>query len=821
MTPSNGYHYISEAKYDLAIEYYSQEIISHPNIKQHYWYLGLAQLLSDQIEEAQEIWMSAIANGELEQVEQWMTELASIIKKEVERQYKQVNYPKARLLRQYYQEINPNDLDNIFEIILLDIDLGIFETHVLNEWEILPLLQDEQNLTENQNALKEKKQKLLKVLLALLKSVPSDPLVLEFAESCLPYIDIEMGIGELLEVSNKVHLKFGPNIAIPVAELALKLNNRSYQALAYLSDLHFKAGNTTKSIEIARHHCNLAVNDPIAKLAANNSLLQILLSVCIYWQECFQIVQEVESLSHQISIADIEKMGNLQASSLLVSGFFSPYFRDTPRVDLQTRRHLKSIALQKLNQINSSKIDEYKSLHALKQKVSTNHRPLKIGYLSKSLRRHSVGWLARWLFQYHDRDRFQIYAYFVGYVENDPMQDWFASQVHKAYGKGRKDSPKDIADEISKDGIDILIDLDSMTSTICSTILAFKPAPIQVTWLGWDAGGQSTVDFFFVDPYVLPEDAQEYYAETIWRLPHTFIAVDGFEVGVPTLRRDLLGIPNDAVIYFSSQNSYKRHPDNVRMQMKIIRSVPNSYLLIKGMGEQEALKTFFMETAEKEGVNVDQLRFLPIANTEHEHRANLSIADIVLDTYPYNGATHTLETLWMEIPIVTHVGEQFAARNSYSMMINAGITEGIAWNEEEYVEWGIRLGNNSELRQQISWKLRQSKKSSPLWDTRQFTKEVESAYTQMWAKFQNLSHPSKDVEQNLELPVITTEAQDVNLLGIQSAQQGNINEAIIHFQEAINIQPNYADAHYNLGIALEQNNELHNAINYFYYFRKL
>jgi len=129
------------------------------------------------------------------------------------------------------------------------------------------------------------------------------------------------------------------------------------------------------------------------------------------------------------------------------------------------------------------------------------------------------------------------------------------------------------------------------------------------------------------------------------------------------------------------------------------------------------------------------LRFLPTVPSEAVHRANLGIADVVLDTYPYNGATTTLETLWMCIPLVTRVGEQFAARNSYTMMMNAGITEGIAWTDEEYVEWGVRLGKDAALRQQISWKLRQSRQTAPLWNAKQFTQEMEKAYEQMWSKY--------------------------------------------------------------------------------------
>jgi predicted O-linked N-acetylglucosamine transferase (SPINDLY family) len=211
--------------------------------------------------------------------------------------------------------------------------------------------------------------------------------------------------------------------------------------------------------------------------------------------------------------------------------------------------------------------------------------------------------------------------------------------------------------------------------------------------------------------------------------------VDGFEVGVPTLRREDLKIEKDAVVYLSAQKGYKRHPDTARLQMQIIKEVPNSYFLIKGWGDDEAIKRFFIQSAELEGIDSSRLRFLSLDHSEAQHRANLSIADVVLDTFPYNGATTTLEVLWMGIPLVTRVGEQFAARNSYTMMMNAGITEGIAWSNEEYVEWGIRLGKDEALRQQVAWKLHKSRQTAPLWNGLQFTREIENAYEQMWQKY--------------------------------------------------------------------------------------
>ena len=169
--------------------------------------------------------------------------------------------------------------------------------------------------------------------------------------------------------------------------------------------------------------------------------------------------------------------------------------------------------------------------------------------------------------------------------------------------------------------------------------------------------------------------------------------------------------------------------------MKIIKAVPNSYFLIKGSGDGEEIKNFFTKIAREEGVDSQRLRFLPRDSSEEIHRANLAIADVVLDTFPYNGATTTLETLWMGIPLVTRVGEQFSARNSYTMMVNAGITEGIAKSDEEYLQWGITLGKDAELREQVADKLVKSRRNSPLWNGKQFTRNLETAYQQMWTDY--------------------------------------------------------------------------------------
>jgi predicted O-linked N-acetylglucosamine transferase (SPINDLY family) len=408
------------------------------------------------------------------------------------------------------------------------------------------------------------------------------------------------------------------------------------------------------------------------------------------------------------------------------------YLQDEPLVYRQLQNKLSSLSQSYLlDSLLSSRVKENFNLHY--------PRALKIGYIAHTLKKHSVGWLSRWLLYYHNREQFQIYLYLINQQEDDITQTWFREKADFVYNLPH--FPPKIAAQIEQDEIDILIDLDSLSHAVTCHVMALKVAPVQVTWLGFDASGLPAIDYFIADRYVLPDNAQEYYQETIWRLPQTYLAVDGFEVAVPTLKRDDLGISKDDIIYLTVQTGQKRHPDTIHLQMQILQAVPNSYLLIKGKGDQPVIQQLFKTIAEEYQISLDRLKFLENSPSEEIHRANLSIADVVLDTYPYNGATTTLETLWMEIPIVTKVGKQFAARNSYTFMTNAGLTEGIAWTDEEYVNWGVRLGTDEQLRQQISWKLLQSKRTSPLWNAKQFTKEMEKAYQQMWLKYLE-THPS-------------------------------------------------------------------------------
>jgi predicted O-linked N-acetylglucosamine transferase (SPINDLY family) len=729
-----GYQFLRRGNYAQAAALYEQAIAAEPDVKCHYWHLGLVLLLQGQEGEAQTTWLMGLMEGESSQVEQWTKELKEVLQAEATRRETFQENAVAETIRHQIRELDPQDIDNLLHLIQLAIKQNTYIGEELNDLSVIKLLQSEPSVEVD-----------LELLLGLLESVlnyaPLHPSSLELADACLSYIRSEDSCWTLLNTLlktavNVAYFQKQPGVAVQFLELGLRLDTKNVEFLRHLATCYQNSEQYERGIETAKLLYSLLESLP-DQATANHVILRGLMSAGGHWQEAESIGQRQRSLLTSLVEEKPIPLDLITISRLINSNFFETYFRDTPREFRQLQNQLAQFCQTNTEIQEKEKVDKYRQRHRDRQGIGVKKKPLKIGYLSYCLRQHSVGWLARWLFQHHDRERFQIYGYFV--ASNplyDPLHEWYFSQVSQAYHSSSK---YEIAEQIFQDEIDILVELDSLTLDTTYQVVALKPAPIQVTWLGWDASGIPTVDYFIADPYVLPESAQEYYSEKIWRLPQTYIAVDGFEVDVPTLHREQLGIESDAVVYLSAQRGFKRHPETARLQMKIVKEVPNSCFLIKGGADEASITSFFTQLAEEEGVDSDRLRFLKGDRSESIHRANLGIADVVLDTFPYNGATTTLETLWMCIPLVTRVGEQFAARNSYTMMVNAGITEGIARTDDEYVEWGVRLGKDEALRQQISWKLRQSRRTAPLWNGKQFTREMEKAYEQMWQRYAETS----------------------------------------------------------------------------------
>jgi len=717
---------IDANSYEQIIRFYETEIDAQPEVGLNYHYLGLTYLLKGKEEEAQFIWflgLESVTNSEA-----FSQELGIILKQEAVRQEESLKeYQQAWLIRQHLRLISPQDFDNLVQLVYLSLQLKTLTLEALYDFGLVELVESAPHVVRDDS------------IFQLIQNVMYAPIscqeTLGFITYFLPYVqDKESCIDMLLYMAVKTDL---PN-ALVLVDVCLGIVPDSIVALGCKVKLLIDHDYYAQAIQVAKDMVGLG-KDLYDKIATSHVLLGALMSAGGKWDEALQAFTDYQDVLEQLVIKNPQDIPTSTVAYLSLSSFYAPYFRDNPRIDRSLQNKTAQIIQSNIQKDNQEMVNRFQQ-HQLERRNNPRSKKLKIGYLSTSLRQHSIGWLARSLIEFHDRDHFEIYAYLPQAVAaDDILNKWYVGQFHKVFREGIEfwGNQLLVADQINKDEIDILIDLESATSAMCSTLIVQKPAPIQVTWLGWDASSLPAIDYYIADPYVLPEDAQDYYSEKIWRLPQTYIGVNGFNYALPSLHRQDLEIPEDAIVFFSAQKCYKRHPETIHLQMQILKQVPNSYFVIKGLADENTVQSFFGEIATEEGVGGEQLRFIGNTKSEAEHRANLAIADVVLDTYPYNGATTTMEVLWMGIPIVTKVGTQFASRNSYTMMMNAGVTEGIAWTDAEYLEWGVRLGTEPNLRRDVAWKLRESRKTSPLWNGKQFTKEMEKAYQQMWEIYSN------------------------------------------------------------------------------------
>jgi predicted O-linked N-acetylglucosamine transferase (SPINDLY family) len=712
---------------------------AHP-LLQHY--LGLAYVLQGKEEIAIATWQEK-RYPQLSELQDF-PELLDVLRIEAAKQEAKEQWLLAQRIRQQIQRLNSQDINNSLQLILLAIRLDSLKPALFEELKVIPVLKSKTFLETDLN-----------LDLSLAFTVTQELLeysltwddTAEFINALVPYISdpqpwLDLVRPKLQELVNQ-HEKI---LVCRYADFCLALNRANLELLLQLIPIYESGAFYRKTLELAEQFIQQS-QTLLGQILGNVFRLSSSMWMLGNWDAVSQYRdQQLELLEILFSDYNYNPEELFHPGMIARSLFFLPYFSDRPSEHHHLRQKVGNFYqdtlhayLQHQKQQSSEVYQPYPELtkqgDLAPQRKKIGARKLRVGYLGHYLQRQSVGWLSRWLFANHDHDQFEIYTYF---NQQTVLQE-FSQQCFAEKSDVWRATDEDIlsiAQTIQADEIDVLVEVDSVTCGETYGVMALKPAPIQVSWLGWDATGLSTIDYIMADPYVLPEDAQDYYVEKIWRLPDTYIAVSGFEVEVANYRREQLDIPSDAVVYLNNQTPHKLHPDFVPVQLQILREVPNSYLLVKRWWERDTMESFWGDLAESIGVSRDRLRFLPVAPSEPVYRANLSLVDIVLDCYPYNGATTTLETLWMGIPVVTKVGEQFQARNSYTMMMNAGITEGIAWSDDEYIDWAVRLGTNEGLRKQVFTKLMRSRQTAPLWNAKQFTRDMEAAYQQMWRLYQ-------------------------------------------------------------------------------------
>jgi predicted O-linked N-acetylglucosamine transferase (SPINDLY family) len=357
---------------------------------------------------------------------------------------------------------------------------------------------------------------------------------------------------------------------------------------------------------------------------------------------------------------------------------------------------------------------------------------LRVGYVSPDFRTHPAAFLTRRLYGLHDRSRVQVYGYALTPGDGNPVREEIAGSCDRFVDLSHLQT-EEAARRIFDDEIDILIDLAGYTNYSRSDIFAFKPAPIQVNFLGYPGSlGADYIDYALVDEVVCPPGCEGLWVEKLAYLPDTyFITNNQQRSSAAPLSRTALGLPDAGFVYCCFNNSYKNEPSIFNVWMNILRRVNGAVLWLLGRGKQ--LEQSLRREAQARGIDGDRIIFAPF--WEHDrHLARFRFADLFLDTLHYNAHTTAIDALWMGVPVITCPGQEMPSRVGASLLSAIGLPELIFRSLREYEEAAVRLALNGRELELLKSELAENRTTHPLFDTEGFVRHLEAAYEIMWSR---------------------------------------------------------------------------------------
>jgi predicted O-linked N-acetylglucosamine transferase (SPINDLY family) len=290
------------------------------------------------------------------------------------------------------------------------------------------------------------------------------------------------------------------------------------------------------------------------------------------------------------------------------------------------------------------------------------------------------------------------------------------------------------AKRIKDDGIDVLIDLAGHTAHNRLALFAWKPAPVQVSWLGYFATtGLTAIDYLIADPWTLPENEEVNFTEKIWRLPETRLCFTAPDVNVEI---DPLPARRNGFLTFACFNNLTKMTDKVvALWARVLVAIPDSRLFLKSPQFSEA--SIQQEVSERfAACGVDRSRLIMEGlSSRSEYLKTYQRVDIALDPFPYTGGTTTCEALWMGVPVLTLAGKRFLSRQGVGLMMNAGLQDWVAADLDDYVARAISHASDTKKLAQLRAELRQQVLASPLFDAPGFARQLENALREMWKKW--------------------------------------------------------------------------------------
>lgn len=360
------------------------------------------------------------------------------------------------------------------------------------------------------------------------------------------------------------------------------------------------------------------------------------------------------------------------------------------------------------------------------------HDRIRLAYVSADFNNGAVATLMAGVFEHHDRSRFETIAVAFGPAEKTPMRLRLESAFERFFDL-RTQSDLDIAARLREMEIDIAVDLMGFTGECRSAIFAHRPAPLQVNYLGFPGTmGAPYIDYIVADTTVIPEDHQRSYAEKIAYLPDCYLPSDATRaIANPPTRREA-GLPDRGFVFASFNNSYKFSAPIFDIWMRLLRDIENSVLWLP-QNNTPAMRNLARE-AQARGVAAARIVFAPPIATADEHLARLSLADLFLDTLPYNAHTSASDALWAGVPLLSLLGNSFAGRAAASALNAVGLSDLIAHTPAAYEAMALSLARNPMALAELRARLARNRDASALFDTARFTRHLETAFETMWTR---------------------------------------------------------------------------------------
>lgn len=364
---------------------------------------------------------------------------------------------------------------------------------------------------------------------------------------------------------------------------------------------------------------------------------------------------------------------------------------------------------------------------------------LRIAYVSADLHEHATGHVLAGLFEAHDRERFETIAISCGPDDGSEMRQRL-QQAFDRFIDVRGMSDAEAARLIRSLDVEIAVDLKGHTKNARPGILAGRPSPIQVSYMGFPGTtALPHIDYLIADPIVVPPEDRVHYSESVVYLPECYWVNDSKRrIGAHTPSREELGLPTNGFVFCCFNNNHKIAPWMFDRWMTILRRVPGSVLWL--LQDNAAVADNLRREAAARGVSPERLIFAPRVRSE-EHLARHRRADLGLDTLPYNAHTTACDALWTGLPVLSCLGQTFPGRVGASLLNAVGLPDLVTRSLDEYVERAIALATDGHELARLRARLAESLARQPLFDTSRFCRHLEAAYDTMWRRYESGLQP--------------------------------------------------------------------------------